>query len=77
MNGSTIDNVVVGGPAHNCSKLFRGDVIVKVDGNAVNDDNILEILVGDDVPGSAVQLGVAKGGKNVRPRNGTSWLLVY
>ena len=66
MSGTTIDNIVVGGPADNCKKLSRGDVVLEVDDTCVNDENVLDILVGNDVPGASVQLRVAKGGKHVR-----------
>jgi C-terminal processing protease CtpA/Prc len=30
--GLAIDSTVIGGPAYNCCKLHRGDVILRVDG---------------------------------------------
>ena len=61
LNGSKIDNMVVGGPAYDSQQLARGDVIIKVDGSVVNKDNILESIIGCDVPGSSVEICVAKG----------------
>ena len=61
ITGVTIDSTVAGGPAIN-SQLARGDVILKVDGNSATNDNILQLLVGNDIPGSAVEICVAKGG---------------
>jgi S1-C subfamily serine protease len=64
--GTTIDNLVVGGPAYNSRQLFRGDVISKVDGVPVTQSNVHEAIVGNDVPGSQVTISVARGGATVR-----------
>ena len=68
LNGCVIDSLVVGGPGYNCGQLDRGDVILKVDGDTVTKDDILDALIGADVPGSEMSLTVQKGGKagNVR-----------
>ena len=65
LNGATIDNTVVGGPAFNSKKISHGDVILKVNQESINDHNAIDIIVGDDIPGSVVQLTIAKGGRNV------------
>ena len=44
----------------------QGDVIALVDGVAATRDNIHDLLIGGDVPGTHVQLIVAKGGPSVR-----------
>ncbi len=62
ITGVTIDSTVAGGPAFNSKKLSRGDVILKVDGTSVTNENIFQLLVGRDVPGSSVEICVAKGG---------------
>jgi C-terminal processing protease CtpA/Prc len=62
ITGVTVDSTVAGGPAFNSKKLSRGDVILKVDGNSATNENILQLLVGRDIPGSSVELCVAKGG---------------
>ena len=67
MNGTTIDNTVVGGPAYNSKQLGHGDVILEVDGQEAKDENIFQILIGCDVPGSAVNIKLAKGGPQVFP----------
>eukprot|EP00960_Hanusia_phi_P072511 767804-Hanusia_phi.AAC.5 len=59
--GCNIDELVIGGPAHSCGKLARGDVIEEIDGVAVNNDNITTQLVGADEPGSVVTLKVRRG----------------
>ncbi len=65
MNGTTVDNIVVGGPADNSRQLARGDVILSIDGNEVRNDNVLQAMKGSDVPGSSVDICIAKGGLNV------------
>ena len=49
---------MVGGPAYNSRQLHRGDVIVKVNGNAITQANIHDIMVGDDMPGAPVVVNV-------------------
>jgi S1-C subfamily serine protease len=65
MNGTTVDNVVVGGPADNSKQLARGDVILSIDGNEVRNENVLLAMKGNDVPGSSVDISIARGGLNV------------
>ena len=62
----TIDNLVFGWPAFNCTKLDRGDVILKVDGEEVDKQTIHEKLVGNDEPWSQVTLTVMKGGEGCK-----------
>ena len=62
MSGTMIDNTVVGGPAHSSKELEHGDVILKVDGSEATEENIFQLLVGSDVPGSIVEITIAKGG---------------
>ncbi len=65
MSGTTIDNTVVGGPAYNSKQLGHGDVILEVDAREARNENIFELLIGNDIPGSAVHIKVAKGGPKV------------
>ena len=67
LNGQFVDNTVVGGPAYNSKRISRGDLVLKVNQLPVNDQNVLEVVAGDDTPGSIVQLAIAKGGRNVFP----------
>ena len=67
LNGQFVDNTVVGGPAYNSKRISRGDFVLKVNQLPVNDQNVLEVVAGDDTPGSIVQLAIAKGGRNVFP----------
>ena len=64
LTGVTIDTIVIGGPAHaHSTQIQRGDKILSVDGVAATADNVLTLLVGDDVPGSHVDLTLSKAGK--------------
>jgi C-terminal processing protease CtpA/Prc len=67
MTGALVTKVTEGGPAHNSKQIAVGDVILKVDGNFVEEDTIISVLSVNAVPGSTVQLCVAKGGANVMP----------
>jgi S1-C subfamily serine protease len=66
LTGVIIDSTVAGGPAFNSMKISRGDVILSVDGVTAMNENILQLLVGNDVPGSPVELCVAKGTSKVK-----------
>lgn len=46
------------GPAYNCQRLSRGDVLLKVDDEPVDLYDFHERLIGCDVPGSMVKLTV-------------------
>ena len=65
INGTTVDNLLVGGPAYNCKKLAQGDVILKVDSFDATESNIVDLLVGNDTPGTPMEIVVAKGGAQV------------
>jgi hypothetical protein len=58
LNGLTIYEVIVGGPAFNCRQLLVGDKILKVDGIAVNALTIHAALEGANMPGTEVLLTV-------------------
>jgi hypothetical protein len=66
MNGTTIDSTVVGGPAFNSKKFGHGDVILTVNGVPATNDNVLDLLIGSDIPGSLVEIRVAKGYSQAR-----------
>jgi S1-C subfamily serine protease len=65
MNGTTVDNTVAGGPAYNSKLMAHGDVILEVDDREAKNENIFELLIGCDVPGSVVHIKLAKGGPTV------------
>lgn len=66
VNDLTIDGMLIGGPAYNSKMLQRGDKIVKVDGIEVSMENLQEVLVGEDTPGSEVNLTVEKGKESAK-----------
>ena len=71
LNDLTIDNMVIGGPAYKCKQLSRGDIILKVDGIEVDEDNFQRILIGNDIPGSSVVLTVMKADGSEKVRYGS------
>jgi hypothetical protein len=60
LDGCAIDNLLIGGPGHNCGALKKGDIIVAVDNQPVDSDNVLDSIVGSDTPGSSVILTLKK-----------------
>jgi hypothetical protein len=54
--GCEVDNLLIGGPAHDSGKLRKGDIIVAVDNEPVNCDNVRMSIFGSDTPGSSVLL---------------------
>ena len=65
LQGTVVENTVIGGPAHISKVIGPGDVILKIDENVVTADNIKGLLLGNDMPGSPVVIAVAKGGPKV------------
>ena len=65
IHGTTIETTVMGGPAYNSKQIDPGDVILRVDGENATADNIKDLLVGEDLPGSSVTIALAKGGPQV------------
>ena len=63
LNGCTVDNVVIGGPAY--GKMTRGDTIKSVDGQKATSSNIAALLFGSDLPGSEVKVEV-QGSKGIK-----------
>ena len=62
--GSTIDNMVIGGPAYNCQRLSKGDILCKVDDEPVDVHTLHDKLIGSDVPGSLVKITVCSSTQN-------------
>jgi hypothetical protein len=60
LEGCKIDNMLIGGPAHNSGELDKGDLIIAVDDVPVTPDTVHQRLLGKDVPGSFVCLTVQK-----------------
>ena len=59
LNGTTVEGLIVGGPAYNSKMLCEGDVILKISGAQATEENIHELLKGGDNPGSSVDITVA------------------
>jgi len=47
---------IEGGPAFNSKQLHTNDVIIAIDGQEVKGPEILDLLIGNDKPGSVVEL---------------------
>ena len=73
ISGTTVDNLLVGGPAYSSKQLSQGDVILQVDSVEATPSNIVDLLVGNDSPGTPINIVVAKGGSQVF----VDWNLFY
>ena len=51
-----IEAMEVGGPAFNCGKMKKGDILLKVNDQDVKSSNVERLLRGDDMPGSNLRL---------------------
>lgn len=56
-----VENLMMGGPAFASRHIFKGDCIVKVNGEFVQGNDLLEKIIGDDVPGTLVTLTLKRG----------------
>jgi C-terminal processing protease CtpA/Prc len=65
LRNTTIDHVVAGGPAYNTKEMQPGDEILAVGGKMTTSENIHDLLIGNDIPGSMVDVLIAKGGIEV------------
>jgi chromosome segregation ATPase len=59
LNGCAIDNVLPAMAMH--ADLLKGDIIVKVDNHAATTETVHRQLIGDDIPGTTVNLTVRRG----------------
>jgi hypothetical protein len=64
LKGATIAGIIIGGPAFMSGQLSIGDVIVMVDRRVVTSENLHDLLVGSDEPGSTVTITVIKDAKS-------------
>jgi hypothetical protein len=64
LKGATIAGIIIGGPAFMSGQLNIGDVIVMVDRRVVTSENLHDLLVGSDEPGSTVTITVIKDAKS-------------
>jgi hypothetical protein len=69
LHGIKIENTLFGGPAFGLLK--KGDILAKIDGQFVTEENILTALRGGDIPGTKVFMTVLRAKQDqstVRPR---------
>jgi C-terminal processing protease CtpA/Prc len=66
LNGLTVDSVIIGSPAHTSRQLARGDIIMKIDGVVATQENVRNLLIGRDAPGTTVAVTVLKARSMVR-----------
>jgi hypothetical protein len=59
-----VEHVMVGGPAYLSNDVFRGDLILGVDGNALSGAALVSAIKGNDTPGSCVTLTLKRGAQN-------------
>lgn len=65
LDGTTILEISLGGPAYTSRQLSVGDVILKVNDTSVTASNVHSLLQGSDVPGSPLMITAGKGGAKV------------
>jgi C-terminal processing protease CtpA/Prc len=58
----TVDSLLAGAPASVSKKILKGDKILEVDSQPVTNSNIVDLLVGADVPGTIVNIKISRGG---------------
>ena len=56
-----IDDMLPSSPCYRSKQLTRGDILETVDGQQATPSNFKSLLIGSDVPGSLVTLGIIKG----------------
>ena len=64
LQDTIVDHIMADSPA--AKSLHPGDKIVNVDGEQVNQGNILQLLIGSDIPGSSVRLTISRNKGQVR-----------
>ncbi len=65
LDGVEVNRTIIGGPAYTSKRFAKGDVLLAVDGEAVTEQTVEILLVGNDKPGSPVNIMVDKGGLKV------------
>ena len=53
---ASVTACMVGGPAFNSKQVHENDVIIAIDNQEVKGPEIADLLIGDDTPGSVVEL---------------------
>ncbi len=65
LDGIEVNRTIIGGPAYTSRRFGKGDILLAVDGEAVTEQTVEILLVGNDKPGTPVIITVDKGGKKV------------
>ncbi len=65
LDGVEVNKTIIGGPAYTSRRFGKGDVVLAVDGEAVTEQTVDTLLIGNDKPGSPVVITVDKGGRKV------------
>lgn len=58
LHGTKIEGTLIGGPSFGL--IFKGDQIVRIDGNDVTSETVLGALRGCDIPGSKVTITILR-----------------
>ena len=53
---ASVTTCMIGGPAFNSKQVHKNDVIIAIDGQEVKGPEITDLLIGNDTPGSVVEL---------------------
>jgi len=62
VKSNVVDNILTGSPAALSKKFMKGDVVVQIDGAPVNNKNLIDLLIGCDIPGTIVTVKVMRTG---------------
>ena len=62
LHGVKVENTLIGGPSFGL--LEKGDIIVRIDGEYVTENDVFEKLRGCDLPGSQVVITVERFGSS-------------
>jgi C-terminal processing protease CtpA/Prc len=65
LEDGVITNMLVGAPAAMSKKFQKGDKVVAVDGRPTQPGQIVPLLVGEDVPGTTVNITVQRGPQQI------------
>jgi C-terminal processing protease CtpA/Prc len=59
LNGNVIEYVLGGSPASMSEDITKGDMVLKVDDNAISDPTVLKEVLVNGTPGSSVTLTIS------------------
>jgi hypothetical protein len=58
--GRKVESIVPGGPAFHSQQISIGDSILEIDGTATTEENIGDLILGGDEPGTPVSITIRK-----------------